>query len=118
MKKLALLSAALMILAACGPNLSGTGLGANLPGSGQGSDVSPGAGGNVSVDSFLSSKQAYITFLNCIKTKATTAEDKADVDKAIASINLIPDSSWAVVSASYSAGAQVWAQAYGAACVG
>ena len=111
MKKIALISVALMALVACGPS---TGTGATLPGAGAG--LGTDGGGNVSVDSFLSSKQAYITFLNCVKGKAATADDKADIDKAIAAMEMVPDSTWAIVSSTYAAGAQVWAKAYGAAC--
>ncbi|PKL78066.1 MAG: hypothetical protein CVV27_04010 [Candidatus Melainabacteria bacterium HGW-Melainabacteria-1] len=107
------------MLTACGPNpAAGNNPGGSTSGgSTSGGSTSGGAtaggsvGGTTNVATILSSKQSYVAYLNCIKTKAS-ADQRAGIDQAIVSVNAIPDSTWAVISASMTASAQAYAKLY------
>lgn len=114
MKKRLLLSLALMAsLVACAPNPAGTDANSGSDSS-TGSDTSTGASTDASA--FLSTKQAYLTFLNCVKAKVSTPQEKTDVDNAIKAVQGIPDSVWSAGAAQFGVAADAWAKAYGAAC--
>jgi hypothetical protein len=65
----------------------------------------------------LDTKASYIAFLNCAKDKSEiSAEAKAAIEIQIMSLNLIPDSTWAAISAQYSASLQTSYAAALASC--
>jgi hypothetical protein len=65
----------------------------------------------------MASKATYIAFLNCAKGKSEISADaKAAIDTQIAALNLVPDSTWAVISAQYSAALQTSYAAALASC--
>lgn len=111
------LTASLMLFAACGPTpdsasnpAGGTGTGTGTS-TGAGGSVGGSVGGSTSVAGILSSKQSYANFLSCIKAKAK-AEDQAEIQTAIDNIKNIPDSSWAIISATVQASAQAYLKIY------
>lgn len=100
-------------LSACGPNPAGTGTGTGTDtgtGTGTGTGTSVGAGASV-----VSTKAAYIGFLNCVKAKYPV-EAQASLDAAIAAVNAIPDATWAQASVALTANYQTVYATYLNAC--
>ena len=120
MSKLMILGSALLALSltACGPNPAGSGT-TTGNGTTTGTGTTPGTGtatGGTSIAAVISTKASYIAFLNCVKEKHTKPEDKASVEAAIANLNNVPDSTWAIFSATLSASVQASYGAQLAAC--
>ena len=111
-----------LLLVGCGPAPSGTptpdASASPSPSSGNTTGGNASAGGSTTVGAggALATKQAYINFLNCLKTQPAYASASAGIDAQIAAINQVPDSTWAQVSASYNAVYQGYMAALGTAC--
>lgn len=123
MSKFMMLGSALLALSlmACGPNPAGSG---TTPGTGANTGTTTGTGSNTGsgssatgTASIMASKATYIAFLNCAKSKSELSADaKAAIDTQIAALNLVPDSTWATISANYSASLQTTYAAALASC--
>lgn len=90
MRKLMILLA--LSLTACGPNPA-----AGVPGTG-----GTGTGGTGTAGDPTGSKQAYVAFLQCVKSQLPAAS-QASMDAAIASVNAIPDAQWTAAGAAITA---------------
>lgn len=112
MRKFMVVCAALSLLSACAtPNGSSPANGTTTGTGSSGTGTSASASGNATA-----TKQAYIQALTCIKGKSTTADQRAAIDANIAAVNMVPDSTWAAVSASMTVSYNAWLQAIGGAC--
>ncbi|MEZ0368282.1 MAG: hypothetical protein ACAI44_04260, partial [Candidatus Sericytochromatia bacterium] len=89
MRTLLAFCASLMLLSACGPGPAASN--PNNPGN----SSNPGNGTTASGNP-TTSKQAYIAFLTCAKTKARTEQERQSIDASITAVSAINDAQWAV----------------------
>lgn len=128
MRKLLAICATLTLLSACSASVNGSVTpNGSTTGTTTGNDTSSGTstgtsagtsttiGATTSVAAIMATKQSYISYLNCIKSKAKP-EQQASIQASIDQVNKIDDGTWAIISATLRASAQAYLATFPTGC--